>query len=123
MCVLNAVQAVSPELLAPYAEAIFYSDVLFELAPKLPKKTRDEYAIKFARDAIAGEDKRIRHIATRALRLTEKVVRLLVKKLANEDAAVRARAMHILRQVKKATMLVPHTEQIVSAPDGPAFEL
>ena len=123
MCVLNAVQAVSPELLAPYAKDIFESDVLYELAPKLPERTLDEYAIKFARDAIAGENKRIRHIATRALRLTEKVVRLLVKKLANEDAAVRARAMHILRQVKKATMLVPHTEQILSAPDDPAFEL
>ena len=122
MRVLNAVQAVSPELLAPYAEAIFDSDVLFELAPKLPIKTRLEYAIKFARAAIADEDKRIRHTAARALRPTEKVVRLLVKKLANEDAAVRARAMEQLRRVK-GTMLVPHVDRILSAPDGPAFEL
>jgi hypothetical protein len=50
------------------------------------------------------------------------VVRLLVKKLANEDAAVRARAMEQLRRVP-GNMLSPHVDRILSAPDGPAFEL
>ena len=121
--VLGAVQAMSPELLAPYAKDIIDDDSLFELAPMLPKEVRAEYAIQLVRAAVNDVDEGIRSIAKRALVVRPKVVAKLFKYLTSEDTAVQDRARRLLYSRVADFGLAWHAEQIFSAPDGPAFRL
>jgi len=121
--VLGAVQAMSPELLAPYAKDIIDDDSLFELAPMLPKEVRAEYAIQLVRAAVNDVDEGIRSIAKRALVVRPKVVAKLFKYLTSEDTAVQDRARRLLYSRVADSGLARHAEQIFSAPDGPAFVL